>query len=850
MSYSSKTNTMRSGRTEYTRTLGYPNGFAGVDVSAPERMISQNRFAFTRNMWKDYKDRGGAYLQTFPGWRVLCNLQGRINGMWRFNEWIIVHYGTTLGAFLFAERDEIESMTVITTGMFNRKSDGFVANGAFWIIDGENYRKITYTEEDGFTASLATSGAYTPTLYASHTSIDGYSAPTQYEQRNMLSENFRENFVIQETETVDLSIGKGIAYRITDETRKYVSIYMSGTTTETTFYVPGYVTINGEKYQVDAVESMGDNTSVATLIIDEGVKHISAYAFTGWTGITHVSLPSTLRSMESYCLGGVGNGVVIDLKNPGTDDEKSQQQGYRVSNLLPDRYAFNGKTGTVYFIGSEDDLTAIRFQQNWQSVFTSWTKVYNQRSITVYRKILVQLLTDFSTITGVYLSGTQIGQSSSTRYGLITYDGRTCIYIESNDIYSVFGKTLAVEGTLPVAYFKDSEGNDVSYASCISGCRMCVEFDGRIFFAGNPSFPNRVWYTQRDMQGLNRPDYFGEINTWTDGAAGNIIVGAIPYADILVVLEQSVDGTGDIYIHSGADSGEDLTPRIYPSTYGASKRMPYSGCLNFRDDPCFVTENGVEAIGKMTVALERAMQHRSSHIDALLSLEDLSGAMLAEWEGYMVLLCPETGNAYLADSRQMFSDDEGNAEYEWYFVDGFRTELGKPTAVLSTGECLFVGMLDGRIILVNADKRGEAYDGDTVEPWQIHRHWYERDGEGYRSELTTRLDDCGYPNVTKDTVYASLVLTAKCETNSALQVSCRTDRHNTWMTQELNSRLNFNEADFSNMALSVNELRDIVLNEHERLWVVKQYNIGSEEIHAPWGLDHITYRWHVCRRIK
>jgi hypothetical protein len=67
------------------------------------------------------------------------------------------------------------------------------------------------------------------------------------------------------------------------------------------------------------------------------------------------------------------------------------------------------------------------------------------------------------------------------------------------------------------------------------------------------------------------------------------------------------------------------------------------------------------------VRLERAIEHRSSLIDAKLVNLNLENAQLSEWDGYLVVLVD--GHIFLGDARQKYAGNLGQAEYEWYYLE-------------------------------------------------------------------------------------------------------------------------------------------------------------------------------------
>lgn len=209
----------------------------------------------------------------------------------------------------------------------------------------------------------------------------------------------------------------------------------------------------------------------------------------------------------------------------------------------------------------------------------------------------------------------------------------------------------------------------------ITECTIACIFDNRVFFSGNPAYPNHVFYCGRNITGYVDPTYFGVYNYMQDGVGITPITGIIPVADSLMVLKGDTQQDGSVFFHTPQQTGENLTPVIYPSTQGLNGIGCLGACINFLDDPIFVSKLGVEGVGQLSVRYERAIEHRSSLVDAKLINVKLEEAMLEEWNGYLVLLVD--GKIYLADSRQKYTSDLGTPQYEWYYLEGIGTYEGQ-----------------------------------------------------------------------------------------------------------------------------------------------------------------------------
>lgn len=209
--------------------------------------------------------------------------------------------------------------------------------------------------------------------------------------------------------------------------------------------------------------------------------------------------------------------------------------------------------------------------------------------------------------------------------------------------------------------------NEVDVNNIITSCSIATIFDNRVFLSGNPKYPNHIFFCGRNSTGYVDPSYFGILNYMQDGVGTTPITGMIPVADTLMALKGDTQQDGSVFFHTPTDTGNNITPTIYPSTQGLAGVGCLGACVNFLDDPVFISRLGVEAVGQLSVRYERAIEHRSSLIDAKLVNLDLSKASLEEWDGYLLVLID--GKIFMADSRQRYTHEIGVPQYEWYYLE-------------------------------------------------------------------------------------------------------------------------------------------------------------------------------------
>lgn len=218
----------------------------------------------------------------------------------------------------------------------------------------------------------------------------------------------------------------------------------------------------------------------------------------------------------------------------------------------------------------------------------------------------------------------------------------------------------------PAAPLEDGDSNvmitfsktNLELESRVKQCTLLTEFDNRIFFSGNPNYPNTVFHTE-----LEDPRYVSDTDYSTVGLDLAAIKTLIPGNGVLWVFKETVQNDSNAFY---------LTPtidyklgKIYPSETGNIATGCISTGVNFNDDICFFSRNGLEAIGK-NLGNDQILDHRSSLIDSkMISNADYKNIKIAEFRGY--LMCLLDSKIFLADSRNLFERTSNKAEYEWFY---------------------------------------------------------------------------------------------------------------------------------------------------------------------------------------
>lgn len=333
-------------------------------------------------------------------------------------------------------------------------------------------------------------------------------------------------------------------------------------------------------------------------------------------------------------------------------------------------------------------------------------------------------------------------------------------YLDAKDIDTDFTPIVKVNGeavtnftvdyaagkitfnSVPSAPLTDGQDNvSVEFQKTVEGYKNSIlkttllqVFDNRVFFSGNPEYPNVVWHCS-----LNDPSYCSDLDYYREGMDSAQIKGLVAGNNALWVFREPSEANTTVFYHTptlDADYG-----KIYPSTHSSVTIGCVGKAINFNDDIVFFSERGMEGISG-DVTTEQMAAHRSSLVDRKLITEpEYKKMVLAEWEGYLFVFI---GNkAYLADSRTAFTV-ENHIEYEYYY---WELEYPVTCAKVHNGT-LYLGTPYGVFTLTDTNC--------DVESW-----W------------TTPLDKFNYPHMLKTTNKKSCTVEAK---GKEISVYAKTNR--------------------------------------------------------------------------
>ena len=886
---------------EYTHTY---RGFRGIELNASSITSSTSRLSYAQNMYKDYDRDGADVIESIPGFRCFAHYGKKIHAIYYqrspfgSEDHLLVHVGDKIMRHPVSDTHLKNATGTEIATINDGKSFGFEYGKYFYIMDT---KKILQISDDGSCQMIGSNGSspYVPTTYVSGEA---------YEQRNLLTADFKEEFYISDPAAY-LHASEGLKFSITDPNLRYCSVVGIEEMKSTEIYIPSYIDIAGVTHKVMSVDgySFKGNNSITAVYLPEGLTVIGSQAFANCTALQKVVTPSTILRIEDNAFLGCSSLDTLylgaSLSYVGTDAFKN------CSSLSVVNYAL--------------DETELKKVDGYGSIAVR-TMNYNSRYEEI--KLALPFHDDVEGVRSVTVDGKNVP------WGAID-DGTKFLYVTVTlpSIAAATGIKAVVSGSLsPLEDDWLKEMNALAPSttySAITNCQTAEVFDGRVFLSGNPAFPNTVFYTERPKKGHEDALYVGRYNYLSDGVGTYKVKSMLAVRDMLAIFKEGDDGSGSIFYHKKEASNLGALDTIYPVAYVHSGVCSSGSCLSFLDDPVFLTSNGLMALNHENINYQRNIVCRSHNVNHYLLKEDLSKAHLCEWLGYLVIGI--SGKIFLADSRALFTHPSGSREYEWFLLtdigaytgdsrvyryssDAHGDMIAHPTLVgeaadatsvysvrdssgdtyyytvsggtkyrvipteelsggeffpattfISHGKSLFFATDNGHICVFNNDMYGVAPDsvknanGYNEDEYLasmgniLHPLFYSFAGHAPKYVIKTALDDCGVPHLTKNTVKKSLVIKAKGWSSDAIVCEAKPDEKDpVYVGSFPASGTSFEDFNFATLPWYTSRYASTALSENEKRWVEKQILLTAEQFASPISIYSISYRYTIKGKIK
>jgi hypothetical protein len=330
-------------------------------------------------------------------------------------------------------------------------------------------------------------------------------------------------------------------------------------------------------------------------------------------------------------------------------------------------------------------------------------------------------------------------------------------------------------------------------------------WDDRIFFTGNPAYPNALFHCE-----FNNPEYISDLSYYEEGSNNSAIKDIVVGADVLWVFKEKDQNNANVFYHKKMLDNEQ--GKVYPRVQGNVEIGCNSVAINFLDDIVYLSKNGLQGIITTELDSRQIISPRSHLVDSRLTNNtDYYNAQMEEWNGYLFIL---VGNElYLADSRQK-SAYLNNYEYEWYL---WNISEAQPNILKEYNGHMYIGGKDGSIYVV---------DGTNDNGTAITSYW------------TTLMDNFGYPNHYKTTNKRGGIAKLKSMPNGKVKLAIKTDKmpdYNLYKEKSLQG-FSFKHINFSNFSFGTTSETFLIYKIKQKKIKEISLKIYSDELNKPFGL--------------
>ena len=402
--------------------------------------------------------------------------------------------------------------------------------------------------------------------------------------------------------------------------------------------------------------------------------------------------------------------------------------------------------------------------------------------------------------------------------------------------------------------------------------RKCVVADQFGYFNDNRFFltgeVNEKYQNVDYMSGNDDPTYFPYDGFVRVGADTSRIMGYLKQYDSQLIIKE--DNEQDAQIFSRTATMDDETGTLFPvqqGIKGVGAVSPY-GMGVLRDDPMFLSEEGVFSIVSGQVKDHRSLQDRSTHVNSRLVKEpNLGEAVAAVWNGYFVLCVND--HCYVADSRQqsaMSTTEEYG--YEWYYWtnvparlffvhDGFLYFASKDGAICKFNSDIakMTKYSDGSYPMIKLsemteDQRAEynALDDERKVPY---RESIER-GVAIEAVWATKADVFGTITNVKNILKKGCAVMIKPYTRSSIELAYLTDREGRMAIKtETADIFDFSDIDFSRFTFNALDIaQTIPIGKKIKKFNILQFFLVSREINEGFGCYGIQLTYTIGGFVK
>ena len=374
------------------------------------------------------------------------------------------------------------------------------------------------------------------------------------------------------------------------------------------------------------------------------------------------------------------------------------------------------------------------------------------------------------------------------------------------------------------------------YSDVIDQCTIMDIYDGRIFFSGNPKYPNRDWHSEIQTSQANGMAYISDTSYADIGSSKAAILGYIKSGDAQIIIKEESELESTVYVRSSQITETDVMYPVKQGTSGVGALNRFCLC-NLIDTPLFLSKTGLMAV-LTDPSQQKSLMNKSGFVDAkMLKEPKLKEAIMARWKEYLVIVIDS--RAYVADSRQQSTmGNERGYKYEWYYWENIPARILK-----EFDDMIYFGTTDGRICRFNSDIKDD--DGNILMAA------YNDDGAVIPAVWSTKLDDDGDFMVRKTLMKKGSGVFLKTYNSSSIKVIVRTDTDFGKEIKNINTgTFDFAETDFSNFTFNTLPQNVIPLSKKIKKYKLMQIICRNEGLNQGFGIYAIEKRFVFGNYVK
>lgn len=368
-------------------------------------------------------------------------------------------------------------------------------------------------------------------------------------------------------------------------------------------------------------------------------------------------------------------------------------------------------------------------------------------------------------------------------------------------------------------------------ANKIKNCTFNVIFGGsndtRVFMSGNPNFKN--WDFR---SGLLDPSYFPDTGFTKIGSDVTAIKGYSKLYDTCNIHKEDSNEDSTIYSRTFVlNTDGTVTFPVVQGNSGVGLHATKS-IKTVEDSPLFLSKKGVYRYTGGNVKAQNSMQRISDCLEPnILSEANSDKAISFNHDGKYGLSFP-SGNTYVFDHRNKFTDTDGIGKYEGYLWNNIHAK----SFLDVNGVLYFASSVNGLVYKF-------CKSTDSIQ--------YENDGQAYESNWYSKVFSFDADNYKKMVERVDFTLSPTISRNSANMYIKTNKKEETFIKEYRIVAFNFNNVDFNDYSFLLSNFSQPFGKKVKAKKIIYfQVIFKCVKIHEAMTLNNITLQYLIQNPIR